>query len=45
MTMAVGENATITATSEVAYGAEGFPAWKIPGGATLIFHIELLSSK
>lgn len=45
MTMAVGESATITATSDVAYGANGFPAWKIPGNATLIFHIELLSAQ
>ena len=40
--VAVGEAATITAGAEVAYGAAGFPAWGIPGNATLIFHIELL---
>jgi hypothetical protein len=25
------------------YGENGFPAWGIPGGATLIFDVELLS--
>jgi len=40
--MMVGESARITATSEVAYGAAGFPAWGIPPNATLLFDIELL---
>ncbi len=40
--MSVGESARITATHEVAYGANGFPAWGIPGHATLLFDIEML---
>jgi FKBP-type peptidyl-prolyl cis-trans isomerase len=43
--MSIGEHARITATSEVAYGAAGFPAWGIPGGATLLFDIELISAQ
>ncbi len=42
LTMSVGESARITATHEVAYGAAGFPAWGIPGHATLLFDIEML---
>lgn len=45
LTMSIGEHARITATSEVAYGAAGFPAWCIPGGATLLFDIELISAQ
>ena len=41
--MGLGDEATLTAPSHMAYGASGFPAWGIPGNATLIFHIELLS--
>ncbi len=44
-TMQVGETAVLTATADYAYGAGGFPAWGIPPNATLLFEIELLSSK
>ena len=44
-TMQVGETAVLTATADYAYGANGFPAWGIPPNATLLFEIELLSSK
>ncbi len=43
--MQVGETAVLTATADYAYGAGGFPAWGIPPNATLLFEIELLSSK
>ena len=43
--MNVGESARITATSQVAYGAAGFPAWGIPPNATLLFDIEMLQVK
>jgi len=40
ITMAKGELATFTIKAEYAYGATGSPP-RIPGGATLIFEIEL----
>jgi hypothetical protein len=40
-TMKVGERSKFTIDSEYGYGASGSPP-KIPGGATLIFDIELL---
>jgi FKBP-type peptidyl-prolyl cis-trans isomerase FkpA len=39
--MKVGEKATLTCPSDVAYGDQGRPP-TIPGGATLIFDVELL---
>jgi len=39
--MKVGEKATLTCPSELAYGDQGRPPL-IPGGATLIFDVELL---
>jgi FKBP-type peptidyl-prolyl cis-trans isomerase FkpA len=39
--MKIGEKATLTCPSEVAYGEGGRPP-VIPGGATLIFDVELL---
>jgi FKBP-type peptidyl-prolyl cis-trans isomerase FkpA len=39
--MKVGEKAQLTCPSEVAYGDQGRPP-QIPGGATLVFDIELL---
>jgi FKBP-type peptidyl-prolyl cis-trans isomerase len=44
LSMPVGESARLVATSDVAYGDGGFPAWGIPPKATLIFDIELLSA-
>jgi len=41
-TMRKGEKAVFTLPSEYAYGENGSPP-KIPGGATLVFEIELLS--
>ena len=43
--MKVGESARLTMSSEYAYGSRGFPAWKIPPNAALVFDIELLSKK
>jgi FKBP-type peptidyl-prolyl cis-trans isomerase len=43
--MQVGEFATLTVSSDYGYGDAGFPAWGIPGKATLLFQIELLSAK
>ena len=39
--MKVGEKATLTCPSDLAYGDNGRPP-TIPGGATLIFDVELL---
>jgi len=41
-TMKVGERAILTCREDFAYGKEGSPP-KIPGGATLVFDIDLLS--
>merc|ERR1711994_1058841 len=41
-TMKVGERAILTCIEDFAYGKKGSPP-KIPGGATLIFDIDLLS--
>ena len=41
--MARGELAIYTISSEYAYGSTGSPP-KIPGGATLIFEIEVRNS-
>jgi len=40
--MKVGEKARLTCPSDVAYGDQGRPP-QIPGGATLVFDVELLS--
>uniref|UniRef100_A0A7S2XKE8 Peptidyl-prolyl cis-trans isomerase n=1 Tax=Lotharella oceanica TaxID=641309 RepID=A0A7S2XKE8_9EUKA len=45
MTMKIGERAKITAPPHCAYGKGGFPSWGIMPNSTLIFDIELLSSK
>ena len=39
--MKVGEKAQLTCPAEVAYGDQGSPP-QIPGGATLVFDVELL---
>jgi len=39
--MKVGEKARLTCPSDLAYGDQGQPP-SIPGGATLIFDVELL---
>jgi hypothetical protein len=43
-TMKLGESCRVTLRADYAYGEAGSPP-KIPGGATLIFDIELLSWK
>lgn len=40
--MQLGETAELLMTSDFAYGPRGFPAWKIPGDASLLFEVELL---
>ena len=32
-------------TPDYGYGPGGFPAWGIPGGATLVFEVEILFSQ
>ncbi|KAJ1824957.1 FK506 binding protein proline rotamase rapamycin-binding protein [Coemansia sp. RSA 2671] len=39
--MSVGEKATLTISSDYGYGARGVPGL-IPGGATLVFDVELI---
>ena len=39
--MKVGEKARLVCPSDVAYGDQGHPP-TIPGGATLVFEVELL---
>ena len=40
--MKLGEVRQLTIPSTEGYGANGFPAWKIPPKATLSFEIEVL---
>ncbi|KAJ2063381.1 FK506 binding protein proline rotamase rapamycin-binding protein [Coemansia sp. S146] len=40
--MSIGEKATLTISSDFGYGARGIPGL-IPGGATLVFDVELLA--
>jgi len=41
--MRVGEVRRLVIPADEGYGSRGFPAWGIPGGATLDFQIELVS--
>jgi FKBP-type peptidyl-prolyl cis-trans isomerase FkpA len=41
----VGGKARLTCPSAIAYGEQGAGGGKIPGGATLVFEIELLEVK
>lgn len=41
--MTVGEVRVLTIPAAEGYGKGGFPAWKIPPGATLEFTLECLS--
>lgn len=43
-TMKVGERATLVLSSEYGYGAYGSPP-DIPGGATLVFDVEVMGCK
>jgi FKBP-type peptidyl-prolyl cis-trans isomerase FkpA len=40
--MKVGETARLVCPAAIAYGARGHPP-QIPGGATLVFKVELIS--
>lgn len=40
--MKVGEQRVLTIPADEGYGSKGFPAWGIPGGATLQFTLECL---
>ncbi|WP_261664288.1 FKBP-type peptidyl-prolyl cis-trans isomerase [Deinococcus sp. Marseille-Q6407] len=42
--MRVGDQATLTIPSDLAYGLRGVPG-VIPGGATLIFDVELVNTR
>ena len=42
--MKVGEKARLVCPSDIAYGDQGRPP-VIPGGATLVFEVELLAIK
>jgi FKBP-type peptidyl-prolyl cis-trans isomerase len=42
MNMQLGESARLTMTGDYANGAKGFPAWKIPPNATLVFDVEII---
>ncbi len=41
--MSLGEEARLYVEGKSGYGAAGFAAWKIPGNATLIFDVSILS--
>jgi FKBP-type peptidyl-prolyl cis-trans isomerase len=43
MGMRVGEVREAKIPAKEGYGEEGFPAWGIPPGGTLLFQIEVLS--
>ena len=43
--MSVGETSRLVIPADEGYGPNGFPAWGIPGGATLVFEIEVVSMK
>lgn len=43
--MAVGEERQLVIPAKEGYGAQGFPAWGIPPGGTLVFTLECLSIK
>jgi FKBP-type peptidyl-prolyl cis-trans isomerase len=40
--MSKGEVRKLRIPADEGYGEAGFPAWNIPGGATLSFEIEVL---
>lgn len=40
--MKIGEKRELTIPSEEGYGKYGFPAWKIPGNAVIVFTLECL---
>jgi peptidylprolyl isomerase len=40
--MRLGETRKLLIPATEGYGEKGFPAWKIPAGATLHFEIEVL---
>lgn len=42
--MKVNEVRRLEIPADEGYGPQGFPAWKIPANATLIFEIEVLST-
>jgi FKBP-type peptidyl-prolyl cis-trans isomerase len=41
--MELGESRKLRIPADEGYGANGFPAWGIPAGGTLLFEIEVLS--
>ncbi|KAJ1624067.1 putative peptidyl-prolyl isomerase FKBP12 [Pavlovales sp. CCMP2436] len=43
--MAVGEHRELVIPAKEGYGADGFPAWGIPPGGTLVFTLECLKIK
>ena len=44
LAMSIGEEGTLTIRQDYGYGAQGAPP-TIPGGATLIFDVQLLNAK
>src|SRR5262249_42300523 len=42
MAMQLGERARLTVSPSFGWGVAGFPPWNVPGGATLVFDLELL---
>lgn len=42
LTMKRGEMARFVIPPNLAYGANGFPAWRIPPNTTLVFEIQLV---